>query len=47
MPYAAALVVHLVAGKFFDWCRAKQFLSVTWLRKIFNTVGSYSFVAKL
>ncbi|XP_046649856.1 sialin-like [Daphnia pulicaria] len=39
MPYAAALVVHLVAGKFFDWCRAKQFLSVTWLRKIFNTVG--------
>ncbi|XP_032784846.2 sialin isoform X2 [Daphnia magna] len=39
MPYAAALVVHLVAGKFFDWCRGKQLCSVTWLRKIFNTIG--------
>nr|CAH0107217.1 unnamed protein product [Daphnia galeata] len=39
MPYATALVVHLMAGKFFDWCRAKQFCSVTWLRKIFNTIG--------
>ncbi|KAI9554402.1 hypothetical protein GHT06_019674 [Daphnia sinensis] len=39
MPYAAALVVHLVAGKFFDWCRGKQLCSLTWLRKIFNTVG--------
>ena len=42
MPYATALVVHFMAGKFFDWCRAKQFCSVTWLRKIFNTIGWFS-----
>ena len=39
MPYATALVVHLIAGKVFDCCRKKQFCSLTVLRKIFNTIG--------
>jgi hypothetical protein len=39
MPYAAALIAHLVVGKFFDWCRRKEFYSLTITRKIFNTVG--------
>ena len=39
MPYATALVVHMIAGKVFDCCRKKQFCSLTVLRKIFNTIG--------
>ena len=39
MPYAAALIVHLVAGKVFDWCRRRQFFSLTATRKMFNTAG--------
>ncbi|CAG7730460.1 unnamed protein product [Allacma fusca] len=41
LPYVGMLVLHVGVGRFFDTVRAKNLCSITTLRKIFNTFGTF------